>query len=319
MTIQSKQILTSEITGLFDEFCKNYEVTDVKIAMKKACQTLRLNSKIDSTPVQLQNILSHCNAKLVEKELSTNGRLDIGDNCYRVLVQNNLPVSIKRFTIAHEIGHIILTDVLANNPSHLRKTMLSSSWESIEKLCDYAAAQILVPDEDFVESIGKFGLTTEGIEKIRNQYQVSYEVIFRKFVDIFSPSAIILWKSRGTGLVDEIAPRIIRYPYSTIPGIPIEEDSIGTPRQRSVVRVAISKGSAWVNSIKCQIDGKEQPIIAYAFPLKEKNYFTKVRVSDTILGKYEEKVRSYYDVIMFYLPTELIYKTDALQKALGIE
>lgn len=317
MSPNAKQLTKITSVDPFDEFCKFYEESDARKAMKKACEILCYSSKVTAPPVQLENFLSYCNAELEEKDIPTNGRLEIGDNCYRILVQKKLRYETKRFKIAHELGHIIITNALESYPDHLKNLMLPSSWNKVEKLCNYAAAQILVPDEDFVESVRKFGLTTEGIEKIRCRYQVSYEVIFQKFISIFSPSAVILWKSKGTGL-DIIAPRIVRYPYTSIPSIPIEKGSIGTPRLRSIVKTAISQGRAWANSIECQIDGKKHPIIAYAIPLQKKNPFTDVRIMKTPKREYEESTSNYYDVIMFYLPTDLIYKSDALQEALTV-
>lgn len=313
---QSNQMQTNTHDSL-KEFCRIWGEIDEEKAIKKACKSALSNCRNSSFPISFDELLSSNNAIVEEKDIPTNGRLEMDDEHYKILIRQKMSYEKKRFTVAHELAHIIIVETLADNPDHLRDLMLPTTWRNVEKLCDYAAAQILVPDEDFIESIKKFELTTEGIEKIRCRYQVSYEVIFRKFIKNFSPSAIILWKSKGTGL-ELIAPKIIRYPYSSIPGIPIKGNSIGTPHLRSVVKTAINNGSAWANSIKCAIDGKIHSIVVYAIPTQNRIPFTHIYFNNVKNHKYEEKETSYYDVIMFYLPTDLILNSDVLQQALTI-
>jgi len=300
------------------EFCKFYEENDPKKAMKRACEILVLNNETSSHPIEFNNILTKFNAKIEEKVIPTNGRLEIKSDHYQILVRQKSRLERKRFTIAHELAHIIIVETLLDKPDHLKKLLQPETWNKIEKLCNFAAAQILVPDGDFMESIKKFGLTSKGIESIRSRYQVSYEVIFQKFIEIFSPTAIILWKSKGTGL-DQIAPKIIRYPYSSIPNLSVKEDSTGTPRLRTIIKTAISKGKAWTNNMKCDINGKESPVMVYAIPTLQKNPFTKIRIVKTPNRKYEEKEISYYDVVMFYLPHTVINDSEVLQLALTVD
>ena len=297
------------------EFCRITGEENGENAIRKACEVALLNIKNLSFPIALDKLLLSHNAIVEEKNIPTDGRLEIEDANYKILIREKTSFERKRFTIAHELAHIIIIETLVNSPNHLRSLTHPTTWNKVEKLCDYAAAEILVPDNDFVDSVKQFKLTTEGIEKIKCRYQVSYEVIFKKFIKNFSPSAIILWKSKGTGL-ELIAPKIIRHPYSSISGIHIKKDSSGTPHLRTLVKAAIKTGSAWSNSVECAVAGKKQSIMIYVIPTINEIPFIDFSYKYRNNQKIEEQEMSYYDAIMFYLPNELILNSDVLQQAL---
>ena len=89
----------------------------------------------------------------------------------------------KRFTLAHEIGHLLLNTVPA-----FRSTQRID--EPLERTCDLIAAELLMPTEEalaFVRGIG--APTPEKLRMIASKFGVSLQVAARRVHDDF-----LLWK-----------------------------------------------------------------------------------------------------------------------------
>lgn len=68
--------------------------------------------------------------------LGIHGRIDARYGRLRIEVSDRLQGFAKRFTIAHELAHVVLGD----RPRHL-------SYERFEQLCDVCADELLLPDQ----------------------------------------------------------------------------------------------------------------------------------------------------------------------------
>ncbi|GAB5082679.1 hypothetical protein Osc1_18540 [Hominimerdicola sp. 21CYCFAH17_S] len=75
-----------------------------------------IECKIDSLPVQLNIICKHFNVKIlknsdVEEAFKLNderGKVIISNNEAYIIVDDSKPISVQRYTIAHELGHILI-------------------------------------------------------------------------------------------------------------------------------------------------------------------------------------------------------------------
>ena len=101
-----------------------------------------------------------------------------------IFVNNSNSFTRQVFTIAHELGHILLgingvTDI---DESYFR--LLSPRIRSVETRCNRFAAELLVPDAAFRRVISSFGdITPQSISDIANMFSVSREVILRRLLD----------------------------------------------------------------------------------------------------------------------------------------
>jgi uncharacterized protein DUF955 len=76
----------------------------------------------------------------------------------------------KRFTIAHEIGHLLLETVPAFRNSH-------HADSALERTCDMIAAELLMPSEEAVPFITELGQPSpEKLKIIASKYAVSHHV-----------------------------------------------------------------------------------------------------------------------------------------------
>lgn len=288
----------------FLEFCNIYDANSPEKAMINACNALINKSRTRTFPIIFDNILKECDARIEEKDLPNPGRLEIEDTGYVIYVDKKMLPTRKRFTIAHEIGHIILIDALFQKPDLIRKLRHTSNWFIVEKLCDKAASEILMPEQSFIHQIKKNGLTPEGIDVICNYFGVSRESFFIKFINIFNPSAVVLCKSQSTGTA-KILPEIVDY-FSTIESLPIKKGPLGSNNiNQNIIKVAIKNGRAWSNSLINQINGKEVKILRIALLTSNSVHYKKIQQNSSSEYGLEKDYRL-YDVILFYLPLNIM-------------
>lgn len=86
--------------------------------MRNANWQFLIDCKISSLPTSLFQICQHFGIKVVGNSKLTVNKLALGekamktivnDQCY-IIVDDGLPMAVQRYSIAHEIGHILLGD-----------------------------------------------------------------------------------------------------------------------------------------------------------------------------------------------------------------
>lgn len=100
-----------------------------------------------------------------------------------IYVNNSAAKSRQIFTLFHELGHLLFhtsgIDIL--NDPHLDH--LSGAEHKIEIICNKLAARVLVPDDVFDNMLEGLKIGREAATQLANHFNVSREVIYRKFLD----------------------------------------------------------------------------------------------------------------------------------------
>jgi Zn-dependent peptidase ImmA (M78 family)/DNA-binding XRE family transcriptional regulator len=92
--------------------------------------------------------------------------------------------SAQIFTLAHEIAHIWMGEAGITNPDPSR--LPSIPQNSIERFCNQVAAEVLVPEAEFVSSWAsvRANTTDEKVQRLARSYRVSVPVILRRALDV---------------------------------------------------------------------------------------------------------------------------------------
>jgi hypothetical protein len=178
--------------------------------MVAACERLRRRVVQEGWTPGLDAYLRAFRLPVLEAPIPTAGRLDYEDGRYVIRVQRALDqagprsptplrpadaTSRQRFSIAHEIGHALLLESLGRRPEHLPGLHDPSIWPALERLCDQAAAELLVPLDDFLRAVGQIGCSPRSIERLSEGFRVSSDVILLRFLAAGARS-ISLWQVR---------------------------------------------------------------------------------------------------------------------------
>lgn len=108
---------------------------------------------------------------------SVSGLIAKEDDGFFIYVNNNHPITRKRFTIAHELAHFIKhKSILEEEGQHIdgAKTVIlmrSDDHNKIEKEANELAAEILMPEEEFEKEWKK----AETIEEVAEVFGVSVQ------------------------------------------------------------------------------------------------------------------------------------------------
>ena len=192
-----------------DAFADALEAATPEEAMQRACHSLAQRVAGAGWTPDLSSYVKAFGIRVLEAPITQAGRLDFEPGGYVIRVKpaqsgppahGDLDVAgthgRQRFSIAHELGHALLMERLADQPTHLNGLHDPQAWSRIEQLCDQAAAELLVPVQAFIASVAREGTDPHAVERMAASYAVSREVILRRFLDLGARS-VALWSVRA--------------------------------------------------------------------------------------------------------------------------
>ncbi len=98
-----------------------------------------------------------------------------------------------RFSIAHEIGHLILFRALGSEVFDLAERD-DSTYREVEALCDLAASHLLLPRAPLAAALRARGFTRAGVQGLRETFDVSETAVLRATADLLPEGSILDWR-----------------------------------------------------------------------------------------------------------------------------
>jgi len=111
---------------------------DVRGAVRAISADLLRNT--ECPPTDLNTIIERLNAKLSGEGIFGSGELRRDGNGYEIVYAADLSLPRRRFTIAHELAHVIVDQTGPNAPR---------VGKELERLCDLIAVELLMPEDVF--------------------------------------------------------------------------------------------------------------------------------------------------------------------------
>lgn len=108
----------------------------------------------------------------------------IYDTLYPIIyVNNSTPATRQIFTLFHELAHLIFrtSGIDTSNKDLINKS--NREYEKIEIIANKFAAEFLLPDDRLENEMKNREASTETAELLAQKYNVSRELVFRKFLD----------------------------------------------------------------------------------------------------------------------------------------
>ncbi len=123
---------------------------------------------------------------------------------YVIKVNQKHNLARQNFSCAHEIGHILLSKLKLEGYIHnIEYRTFNPQGEqraraaAIERLCDVAAAELLMPEFVFRKYISSFGLSISSIEHLANVFKVSIEAAAMRVAEVsVEPCIALKWLLR---------------------------------------------------------------------------------------------------------------------------
>ena len=102
----------------------------------------------------------------------------------------------KRFSIAHEIAHTLFPDAAAAVRRRAKREDYETAEEiELERWCDKVAAELLMPEPVFQQSIDEFGAEASAIPALAERFEVSLSASAVRFVEMSEePCAVAVFE-----------------------------------------------------------------------------------------------------------------------------
>jgi Zn-dependent peptidase ImmA (M78 family) len=162
---------------VFNNPIQNFQIqskNDIVLAVKSLRESWKIGNDVIHNIIEL---LEYNEIKVIEVADDSSlfdGLATIIDEKYYVLVINkNMPIERKRFTLLHELGHLLLN-------------ITSSENKEIEKYCNLFASEMLLSEENAKMEFGekRRSISKEELKNIQEKYGISVAAIVYKLGNI---------------------------------------------------------------------------------------------------------------------------------------
>lgn len=186
-------------------------------------------------------------------------------------------VERQRFTIFHEFAHTLFPDFGTLVPHHHTPGVLMTPEEKeFEYLCDVAAAEMLMPVDDFEKDLQKHPAGQVGtVHALRQLYQASVDATIHRLIDFegrLPCAAVFLTDQRGK--FEGAGPLWVKYSaigknFGTFiwPGTTAPEGSVALQCYNSGIDIPGQKQETWLvrgNEMRCMVQAIKLPAIPEA-------------------------------------------------------
>lgn len=160
-------------------------------------QREKIAGGVNALPVDLDRLAKHLGVfEIRDVPLSMNGRVLLDHSKAIIEVNSSLSENNKRFTIAHELAHLIIEK---HRPPSLppidlhSKTLSAGMYHLIEELCDSCAEEILLPGKWLWERIGSLSPSFAAAEKIGAEAHCDMKLVIERAVSLGLWQCRLLW------------------------------------------------------------------------------------------------------------------------------
>ena len=117
---------------------------------------------------------------------------------YTMFLNSGHVKSRHRFSVAHEVAHLLLSPIVGHRAVHRRRyTDQDDEGRRIEFLCNDMASAILMPRKRVEAILHQTGPTARCLPSLVKDFGVSFEAAARRYVNVVpQPCALVKWTER---------------------------------------------------------------------------------------------------------------------------
>jgi hypothetical protein len=102
----------------------------------------------------------------------------------------------KNYSICHELVHTLFDDCYEMIHQRKSNPKAFDPQQEVEQLCQVGAAEILMPEEDFLADLEQLGLSLSNVPELCQRYQASREAVARRMLTLANETAALVFLSR---------------------------------------------------------------------------------------------------------------------------
>ena len=193
-TVNSKEAIVQEL-------CQRWGVPLPEMAIRAAIAESFPELASKAPPVDVHALAARRGVVTIsESSLDCDGVISItGSGAYSIEVNRDHSKVRQRFTIAHDIGHTFFFDLDRREDKRysVRDNGLDGTTRSDaeERLCNVAAAELLMPRHQFADLARRTGPTGNSLRNLAKVFNVSLQAAARRAAQILSLNVTVaLWE-----------------------------------------------------------------------------------------------------------------------------
>lgn len=169
---------------------------DPREAMAAACRELREAAGESDPPIGLRSLLTRFDASIERRHTPVDALLHRRDEGWVIQAPpaNERVWRRQRFTVAHELAHLILLRDLGDHPEELSRLGAPDALPRVERLCDTAAAELLLPPDAMAGAMAAHGLHEHGLVALYDLFRVSWTALLIRIGELLDGCAVTLWR-----------------------------------------------------------------------------------------------------------------------------
>ena len=148
-------------------------------------------------PVVVENLATKWGVVSIERQpISSAGMLLPGRHGYKIILNLNQSWGRQRFSLAHELAHLLLhkSGISDSLPTAKYRASLAPNMAE-ERLCDQIAAEILMPRLAFQEDGWMEGWSLRSLRTLAGKYNTSVPATAMRMIDLMPEEALMgVWK-----------------------------------------------------------------------------------------------------------------------------
>ena len=134
--------------------------------------------------------------RLVQRPLGVPGMLQPGPNGFTVIVNESDGVQRKRFSWAHELGHVLMGQPLQHGFAYRGS---STAFHELERRCDTLASEIIMPEEPVAEALDAAGWSLSSVPVLAKGFNVSMTSAAIRYSDLLGrPNLRLMWQLKSS-------------------------------------------------------------------------------------------------------------------------
>ena len=163
---------------------KRFDQLSPNDVVARFAQDLR-KSGTQAKKLNLEVISSGLGLSVVYQPLSVDALLKETDGGYVAMVNSLTNKVRQRFSLAHELGHLILFNStgLTQAFGHIASPDQNTDANEMEDLCDLFATELLMPIDDWKKELFSKGISLKVLARLMSRYGVSLPAAARRVIE----------------------------------------------------------------------------------------------------------------------------------------
>ncbi len=216
-------------------------------------------------PVNLYRLASRMGIRrIVRSDIQVDGRILRCGSSYDIELCSGAPRRRQRFSLAHELTHTFFLDFVPELVGGRNRDRIEQShWKAEELLCNFGAAEMLMPAGPFLGDAISVGPSIEAVSWLGQRWDVSFQSCLRRLCELNAwPTAFF----RVIGIGDS-------YDVSNPIGLPSWPFSLAENRRAGKSRIGsiINKGTPWLGHLRLALGGPSEEYLCQVNPAKTGN------------------------------------------------